>query len=130
MTANEIKDFFNSHFFADGEEQQVRMDLSFKTSDGKICKIPGVEIWQSNTVGQIFHAYHKFVKKNGPQTANKKSNSVKDPEVEKVRTVEYRSNEYIVQYYADGTTTIRKPNGEFLNQASPTARAILKRAKE
>ena len=127
MTATDIKKFYNDHFFVDGQEKDVHMVLSFETTEGKICKIPGIRIWQHTTVGEIFHTYHEFLKENGAVTTGKTDVG---EEVEKVVTVEYRKNEYLVQHYVDGSLKIRKPDGSFLNLASPTAKAVLKEARE
>ncbi|PHN06157.1 hypothetical protein [Flavilitoribacter nigricans] len=124
MNAETIKNFFNGQFFSDGKAREVQMSLRFTTADGKICEVPGVSIWEKTTIGEIFHTYHDFLKERvGEEPAFKT-----DPAVDRVSTVDYRNNEYLVQYYTDGTQQIRKSDGNFLNLDSPTAKAILKKA--
>ena len=129
MNATQIKNFFNSSFFADGEEKATHMVVSFETAEGKQCKIPGIEFYQSTTIGQIFHAYHEFLKENNSQEVVEE-NAEAEAIVDQVVQVVYRDNDYMVQLYSDGSCKIRKSNGEFLNVSSPTGKAILKQAKE
>lgn len=124
MKAEELKNFFNGHFFAAGQPKEVQISLTLETSDGQVCKIPAMGIWEGTTVGEIFHTYHTFLK--AQPTVEETSSG--DPEVERVVPIAYRDREYIVQFYTKGGPKIRKPDGEFLNMESPNAKAILKKA--
>jgi hypothetical protein len=132
MTAEQIKLFFNKHFFDGNNPIPKVASLSIKIEKDHI-EIPNIQISPDHTIESIFKGYFHHV--------SDLPNSSTNPPVEQpasdvttfinVEQIEYRKNFYSVEEHINEKFIVRNNNtGKVLDEDSVVHRSLVKKYKD
>lgn len=124
MSPDQLKAFYNGHFFKDEKPIEAHLVITFQVGE-EVVEIPGVKVSPNVTLESIFKAYHQFLLKgeNGDAPAQADASQ---PVVD-ITIVTYRGKEYILDVLAGEEFVVRrKGDGVVIKRDSPVARGVVK----
>ncbi len=129
MSAETIKQFYNKHFFQNG--QPVATDaLITITIDNEAVKFVGLSISPNDTIEGLFKSCHSMLL----QTGSKEEAVQKDPPSPKVLdivTIDYRNNVYLLDVLENEEFVVRRQDSnEIIKIGSPVARGVVKKYRD
>jgi len=126
MSAETIKQFYNKHFFNNG--QPVATDaLITITINNEAVKFVGLSISPDDTIEELFKSYHKILLQTGSKEVLKEKDHP-SPEVLNIITVDYRNNLYLLDILENEEFIVRqRDTNEIIDAGSPVAKEVIKR---
>lgn len=124
MSPDQLKSFYNGHFFKDNQPIEAHLVITFQVGE-EVVEIPGVKVSPNVTLESIFKAYHQFLLKSENGDAPAQAEASK-PVVD-ITIITYRGKEYILDVLAGEEFVVRrKVDGVVIKENSPLARGVVK----
>lgn len=130
ITAADVKQFFNSNFFQNGEQIEKYATLTFKLENQEAFSLPCM-INASSTISDVFKGLYMLLQSRDfievPQVEEKAPEEAKT-EIKDFGRIEYKNHIYLVEDRGEGLFYIqRADNQKPISLASPIGKAILKK---
>ncbi len=124
MTAEQVRDFYNSHFFTENAPKEAHLVITFQAGEQTLT-IPGVKVKADVTLETLFKAYHQYLLSSPPAVPDEAPDP--SPKVLDITIVTYRGKEYMLDVLEGEEFVVRrKTDGEVIKRESPVARGVVK----
>lgn len=128
MTAEQVRDFYNTHFFTENTPKEAHLVITFQAGKQTLT-IPGVKVKADVTLETLFKAYHQYLLSSPPAAPDEAPDP--SPKVLDITIVSYRGKEYMLDVLEGEEFVVRrKTDGEVIKRDSPVARGVVKRYKQ
>lgn len=125
MTAEQVRDFYNTHFFSKNAPKEAHLVITFQAGEYSLT-IPGVKAKADVTLETLFKAYHQYLLSSPPATPDEDPDP--SPKVLDITIVTYRGKEYMLDVLEGEEFVVRrKVDGVVIKRDSPVARGVVKK---
>lgn len=129
-TSNEVKQFYNKHFFEGKEAIGAGVQVSFTIGEQTI-EMNFSQLRPGHSVHEMFTSFYESL--TADEKRKEKYLNGNKPGKEKLVDIEkigYKGNMYLVEKRGDDDYIVRKEDGKVLSEKSPTTKSIIKIYKE
>lgn len=125
MSAEIIKQFYNKHFFQNGQPVSTEAILTI-TIGNEAVKFVGLSLSPNATIEELFKSYHSFLLQTAPKEVLKEEEPP-TPTVLDIITINYRNNTYLLDVLDNEEFIVRrKDTNDVINAESAVARGVVK----
>lgn len=129
MSAETIKQFYNKHFFQNGQPVTTEALLTI-TIGNEAVKFVGLSLSANATIEELFKSYHSFLLQTAPKEPLKEEEPP-PPTILDIVTINYRSNTYLLDVLENEEFIVRrKDSNEVIKADSPVARGVVKQYRD
>ena len=129
MSAETIKQFYNKHFFQNGQPVATEAILTI-TIGNEAVKLVGLSLSPNATIEELFKSYHSFLLQTAPKE-DLKGEDLAATGVLDIIPINYRNNAYLLDVLENEVFIVRrKDTNEVIKADSPVARGVVKQYRD